>query len=398
MNKILHLAWLLLITSTALGQIIPLAEHPRPDFERPDWLNLNGAWEFEFDSSNQGVSEKWFQTEKKYSKKIMVPFPWGSALSGVKDEADIAWYRKTFTVPKGWDLKKKIFLTIGASDWETTVWLNGRLIGQHQGGYMPFSFELNITAIPNAPHTLTIKVDDKRRPFTLYGKQGYGNARGIWQTAYLESRGHQAIDAIRCIPDIDKNKVIVQVDVDANQPNQTVQVTILTPNGPISKKTSSIAYKSEVELEFDLPNAKRWTLSDPYLYTLTVETLDDKVMSYFGMRKISVMKLPNTEIPYIALNNQPIYLQLALDQSYHPEGFYTFPSDTFIREEIQRSRQCKGQGEESSAGSVHLASQRSMEVKGMSAMARRGDASIASSKLNQKQFLRNELSYVLDFH
>ena len=76
MKRIIHLAWLMLIACTAMGQMIPLPEHPRPDFERPDWLNLNGAWEFEFDSSNQGVSEKWFQAEKKYSKKINVPFPW----------------------------------------------------------------------------------------------------------------------------------------------------------------------------------------------------------------------------------------------------------------------------------------------------------------------------------
>ncbi|MEZ4848588.1 MAG: hypothetical protein R3B93_08210 [Bacteroidia bacterium] len=178
----------LLFLSSVQAQKIPLAEHPRPDFERPIWLNLNGQWNFEFDTENQGIEQSWQTGSKKFSKKITVPFPWGSALSGLKDEADIGWYQKSITVPETWK-SKRAFLTIGASDWETTVWLDGKEIGKHQGGYVPFSFDLTDHLNYGKAQNLVIRVDDARRDFTLYGKQGYGNARGIWQTIYLEARG-----------------------------------------------------------------------------------------------------------------------------------------------------------------------------------------------------------------
>ena len=129
-----------------------------------------------------------------------MPFPWGSELSGVKDKADIAWYQRTITIPVAWK-NKRTFLTVGASDWETTIWLDGILVGSHQGGYTPFSFELTPHLNYGQQQKLIVRVDDKRRDFTLYGKQGYGNARGIWQTVYLEARGKEYIDAVHFRPD-----------------------------------------------------------------------------------------------------------------------------------------------------------------------------------------------------
>ena len=173
----------LFLTMGAHAQTIPLPEHPRPDFERANWINLNGQWDFEFDSLNKGVVNQWHKGATKFSKKIQVPFPWGSPLSGVKNEADFAWYKKTITVPASWG-KQRVFVTIGASDFETTVWFNGVMVGKHEGGYTPFSFELTEQVKFNTPQQLVIKVDDKRRDYALYGKQGYGDARGIWQTVY----------------------------------------------------------------------------------------------------------------------------------------------------------------------------------------------------------------------
>src|SRR5882672_9011937 len=120
----------------AHAQSIPLSEHPRPDFERLQWQNLNGKWQFEFDSLDQGVSKDWQQNNFPFSHAIQVPFPWGSTLSGVKDLADIAWYKREIIVNAEWK-NKRTFLTLGASDWQTTVWLDGRLLGTHQGGYTP---------------------------------------------------------------------------------------------------------------------------------------------------------------------------------------------------------------------------------------------------------------------
>jgi hypothetical protein len=319
----------------ASAQQIPLPEHPRPDFERSAWINLNGSWDFEFDSLNVGLAANWSTGKATFSKKINVPFPWGSPLSGVKDAADFAWYKKAITIPKAWSGKRS-FVTIGASDWETTIWLDGVLVGKHQGGYTPFSFELTPNVKYDTPQQLVIRVDDKRRDFTLYGKQGYGNARGIWQTIYLEGRGSTYLESIHFTPDIDKNSVRAEVALsDLVSTATEITLRIKTPNSVVVVKNAIPKNNDKAAFDIGIPEPRLWTLEDPFLYEVEIKINDDVVKSYFGMRKISVVNLPNTNYPYIALNNQPIYLQLTLDQSYHPEGFYTFPSDEYMKNEIK---------------------------------------------------------------
>lgn len=329
------LATLILLANVAFAQSIPLPEHPRPDFERPNWINLNGKWSFEFDSLDAGLAANWQEGKSVFSKQINVPFPWGSPLSGVKDEADIAWYKKIITVPKSWE-KQRTFITVGASDWETSIWLDGKLLGKHQGGYTPFSFELTSYVKFDQAQSLVIRVDDKRRDFTLYGKQGYGNARGIWQTVYLEARGKIFSDYVHFLPDIDKNIVKVEVALSEEVKEDTeIQVRIKTPDKEVVAVILAKKGTSQTSAEIMLSNPRLWFLEDPYLYESEIRVSNDILKSYFGMRKISVVNLPNTKYPYVALNNQPIYLQLTLDQSYHPEGFYTFPTDEFMKNEIQ---------------------------------------------------------------
>ena len=122
-------------------QSIPLKEHPRPDFQREQWLNLNGLWDFRFDPQNTGENEKWYDKTDSFDKKILVPFPWGSKLSGVENEAEIGWYSRQIEVPSDWN-GKKVFIVFGASDWITTAWLDGQKLGTFQGGYTPFEFEI----------------------------------------------------------------------------------------------------------------------------------------------------------------------------------------------------------------------------------------------------------------
>lgn len=315
---------------------IPLPEHPRPDFERSEWLNLNGNWTFEFDKNDEGEKAQWYKGTKKFSKTISVPFPWGSPLSGVKDEADIAWYSKSITIKPTWK-GKRVFVTIGASDWKTTVWLDGKLLGSHEGGYTPFSFELTNLKYGTA-QKLVIRVDDKRRDFTLYGKQGYGNARGLWQTIYLDARGQDFLENIHFTPDIDKNQVKVTAYLE-NSATKDIDLNIeITGNQKVSIREIFPKGKTEHSFIIPIPFPRLWTLEDPYLYVVNAKLSNDEVKSYFGMRKISTMYLPNTNYMYVALNNKPIYLQLALDQSYHPTGFYTFPTDEFMKNEILLAR------------------------------------------------------------
>ncbi|MGR3811874.1 glycoside hydrolase family 2 protein [Jiulongibacter sp. NS-SX5] len=332
MKKILSIFLSLLLTAPLLfAQEIPLPEHPRPDFMRDNWINLNGTWDFEFDSLNTGLSNEWQAGKSKFSKEITVPFPWGSELSGVKDEADIAWYRREIKVPENWK-SKKTFFTIGASDWETTVWIDGQLLGKHTGGYTPFSFDLTPYVKHGKKQKLVIRVDDARRMFTLYGKQGYGNARGIWQTAYLEARGNTFIKYSHFLPDIDNQSVTIKGEL-GEAAITDIPVEIRFSNGQLAiAKVTAGQKKFETSLKINSPHL--WSLEDPYLYDVSIKAGDDLVNSYYGHRKISVTPLPGTDIPYIAINNEPVYLQLALDQSYHPEGFYTFPTDEFMKNEI----------------------------------------------------------------
>lgn len=333
----------LFIVSNSLfaQQQIPLPEHPRPDFYRSNWQNLNGQWDFAFDSLDVGQKEKWFDHPHTIAGTITVPFSWAAPLSGQKDLADIAWYHKKIKVPHSWS-QKRTFIVIGASDWETKVYFEGKLIGTHQGGYTPFAFDLTPFIQYDKEQSIVIRVDDKRRDFTLYGKQGYGNARGIWQTVYLESRGQEFIESYQITPDIDKQNIQVKAIFPAPVSKAvTIKTHIKTKEGITFHKEVPKGTK-EIEFTIAVPNPRLWTLEDPHLYDFQVNVGDgelaDSFTGYFGMRKISADFLPNTEIAYVFLNNKPIYLKLALDQSYHPDGFYTFPSDQFMYDEIIRSK------------------------------------------------------------
>ncbi len=201
------LAAIVLLAGPARAQPdIPLPEHPRPDFQRPAWLNLNGTWRFRFDAKDEGLAQAWQKGDATFPLSITVPFPWGSKLSGVPDTAPIAWYARTIEVPSAWQ-GQRVFLVVGASDWQTTAWLDGTKLGEHQGGYTPFEFELTPHVRPGTTQRLTLRVDDVDRAFKLEGKQGYGNARGIWQTPYLEARGKAALGSLHFTPDLDARKV-----------------------------------------------------------------------------------------------------------------------------------------------------------------------------------------------
>jgi hypothetical protein len=247
-------------------------------------------------------------------------------------------------VPEGWR-GKRVFLVVGASDWRTTAWLDGARLGDHQGGYTPFSLELTPHVTFGSPQRLTLRVDDTPHPFALEGKQGYGQARGLWQTVYLEARGTDPLEVVHFTPHLDHDKVTVEARLLAPASRDlTLRVEFTNRDGrPVV--TRRIARGTDrVRFDVPLPNARRWSLEDPFLHEVTVSVggdgaTEDRVDTYFGMRTISVVDLPGTNIPYVAINGRPVYLQLALDQAYHPEGYYTFPSDSFTRMEILRARQ-----------------------------------------------------------
>jgi beta-galactosidase/beta-glucuronidase len=149
---------------TFSSENIPLPEHPRPDFQRQQWRNLNGPWQFRFDEKDVGQKQQWFKAGTDFPDTIMVPFPWGSRLSGIEDKADIGWYARSITVPESWR-GQRVFLVIGACDWHTTAWLDGNLLGDYQGGYTPFEFDLTPHVKKGATHRLILRVDDTPHKF-----------------------------------------------------------------------------------------------------------------------------------------------------------------------------------------------------------------------------------------
>jgi hypothetical protein len=194
-----------------------------------------------------------------------------------------------------------------------------------------------------AAQQLVLRVDDTALPFKLEGKQGYGEAKGIWQTVYLEARPAVHLTRVHYSPDIDARKVTVKATLSGPAPDgMTLRLRFKDAHrGELTHEVASGS--SEVQFDVPMENPHLWSLDDPHLYYVDAilrQTSgdEDRVSTYFGMRKISVEKLPGTEFPYVALNGKPVYLQMALDQSYHQDGFYTFPSDEFMRDEILRSK------------------------------------------------------------
>ena len=345
-----RMTMLAVLAAFAVLAEIPLPEHPRPDWSRADWMNLNGSWKFAFDKSDAGLREMWFAADDaRFDRSIVVPFPWGSALSGVKDEADVGWYRRDVVVPESWK-GRRVFLVVGASDHDTSGWFDGCPLGEHSGGYTPFEFELTDFVKWGCPQKLTLRAwdvpaDVAQRDWRLYGKQGYGNARGIWQTVYLEARGPEYLEKVHFTPDLENGCVFADVTLGAPA-KKPLAFEVRFKEADRAKAATATFQPGQMgaKLKISLRDVKLWDLDNPYLYEVVCAlkeegaSLSDEVSTYFGMRKVSVGKMPGTDHPYVTLNGKPIYLQLTLDQSYHEGGFYTFPSDAFMRNEIQISK------------------------------------------------------------
>ena len=268
---------------------IPLPEHPRPDWERAGWRNLNGDWKFAFDKKDAGLQEKWFAADDaRFDKRIVVPFPWGSALSGVKDEADVGWYRRDVVVPETWK-GRRVFLVVGASDHDTKGWIDGHPVGEHSGGYTPFEFELTDFVKWGQPQKLTLRAWDapaaiSQHDWRLYGKQGYGNARGLWQTVYLEARGMEYIEKVHFTPDIENGSVTADVTLGAPAKKPLAFEVRFKESDRAKAATAAFAPgQMSAKLKISLRDVKLWDLDNPYLYEV-VCALRDGDREYFYAR------------------------------------------------------------------------------------------------------------------
>jgi hypothetical protein len=345
--RALILASMVFCLGSGKGPEIPLPEHPRPDFNRDTWINLNGQWDFALDPEEKGELDAWYNDPAAFDRRITVPFSWASPMSGVAEkDVHIGWYRRDVAIPNDNSWKdKRIFLVIGACDFATEVWLNGIFIGKHQGGYTPFEFDLSVSMDKSGNNNLVIRVEDKSIGGRQLGKQewGYGDLKGIWQTVYLEGRTADHILQAHFSPDIDNNKVSVDLQL-SGIAKDDLDFAVSFKDGSVETVRHTIEDGHDgISFDIGIPSPRLWNLDDPYLYEVDLvlgkgDKEYDRIHTYFGMRKISTGKLPDSDIVYVTLNDKPVYLRMALDQSYHPDGYCTFPSDEFMKEEILRAK------------------------------------------------------------
>lgn len=322
---------------------IPRAEHPRPDFQRDAWLNLNGEWQFEIDAKADGEA-RGLMTGHDLSSKITVPFCPESKLSGVgvTDYMPHVWYRRTFQVPDAWK-GQRVLLNFGAVDYRAKVWLNGTPIGEHAGGYVPFTFDVTDTVKSGDNELVLHVIDELRSGLQPGGKQTHGvsegcvytRTTGIWQTVWLEAAGTAYVREFSAVPDLDGGRVFLQASVSGPQKDTRVRVRAMAEGKQVAEEIVPAVWRNTMAM-LKLERVVAWEPGKPFLYDLTIETMQgDKVVdcvhSYFGLRKISI------EGNRFLINGKPVFQRLVLDQGFYPDGIYTAPTDEALRRDVELS-------------------------------------------------------------
>ena len=312
-------------------------EYPRPQLVRPDWINLNGLWDYAISADSIG-------NPPAFAGKILVPFPVESALSGVMtnfDEHSKLWYHRNFSVTPSWH-GQHVRLHFGAVDWHCEVWINGHEIGQHEGGYDAFTFDVTDALRWNGSEELLVCVTDPTEGDQPRGKQSrkpegifYTSTSGIWQTVWLEPVPDVCIDRVKCTPDIGAKALHLWVAVNDLSENLRVEAVALDAG----KEVLRVAGPANAQFSLNLTNMHLWSPDDPFLYDLKLTLKDgdkilDSVSTYFGMRKIALQK-DDQGFTRIALNDQNVFETGTLDQGFWPDGIYTAPTDAALRSDIE---------------------------------------------------------------
>lgn len=299
----------------------PLPEYPRPQFVRDSYLNLNGTWNYIIKNNGNMPS--------KYMAEITVPFSPETELSGVcrmLKPDEFLFYQKKFILPDGFN-KGRVFVHFGAVDQIATVYLNGKELGTHKGGYTAFKIELTDALLENEENTLVVKVQDfsDTKSYSR-GKQKfkrggiwYTAQSGIWQTVWLESTPVEFLESVKITPDYDNEQVKFEYFG-----TDDVEVMIYDGDNLIADTTDKIV---------KIPDFKSWSPESPFLYDVVFKACGEQIKSYFGMRKFSV-GTDRQGIKRLFLNNKPYFHNGLLDQGYYSDGYLTPPTNQAMENDV----------------------------------------------------------------
>ena len=305
----------------------PLSEYPRPQLVRNDWQCLNGKYDFT-------ITEKTDDIPESFDSEIIVPFAPETLLSGIEktiEPDNYIWYRKKFTLDECFSGKRTI-LHFEAVDWRCTVFINGKAVGGHRGGYIPFAFDITEHLAEGENELIVCAFDPTETGWQDRGKQvrkstgfWYTATSGIWQTVWLEPVSEVYVKNLKITPNIDTSSVRVQTEFDSESDAQI---------RAIIKKGDEIVFAGKIDRdeEIKLRDVELWSPESPFLYDIVVALCDsdekiiDAVSSYFGMRKFSI-GYDDKAVPRLFLNNRPYFQTGLLDQGYWPDGGMTPPCD-----------------------------------------------------------------------
>lgn len=322
----------------ALEAELPLAEYPRPQLQRAEWVCLNGSWEYAVTPSAAGdLADEVLPVD--YDGHIRVPFALETVASGVTrrlQDDETLFYRRLIELPAQWS-SKRLMLNFEAVDYEAAVWVNRQLAGEHRGGYLPFSIEL-----PTGSRKLEVVVgvrDPGPAGRQQYGKQSEGAPKeiwytptsGIWQSVWVEPVPANPITSVFATSYADLNGFSIIVETE--RPS-AIAIRVEGPNG----SEVTVGGEAGGSIEVALPYIRPWTPDDPYLYRLEVSNGEDRVVSWAGLRTISLGRIPGArrlERPAVLLNGMPLLLNTPLDQGYWPESGMTAPSDQALVFDLQ---------------------------------------------------------------
>ncbi len=335
------------LTTPWTGDVSPanaLPEYPRPQLTRPRWQNLNGVWEFAAAAPDEAPP-----FGRTLGERVLVPYPIESALSGIQRHEDRMWYRRTFTVPPTWKAGsgQRLLLHFGAVDYDAKVWVNGRQVATHRGGYDGFSADVTGALHPNGPQELVVWAEDLTdATFQPIGKQRrdsdhgifYQGSSGIWRTVWMEPVAPSSIERLKLTPDVAGG--VLRVGARTTGPaGLTLEATAYDGHRTVGQVTGP----ADGELRLPMPRAKLWSPDRPFLYDLRVRLLDrgkavDTVESYFGMRSVGTA-IGADGRRHLTLNGKILFNLSTLDQGFWPDGLNTAPTDEALRFDLDKHKE-----------------------------------------------------------